>query len=633
MCPVEDDRSETRAKHLLYGGMQRHHKKYLRQRKDEQETEWKATVLGDFDPATLYAVSTLAHRAHDDAFNVVHVVSAPRRFNEAVDTLLHAVRRRPAPQDKQKLEAYRASLEAVGQNPVDDHSNELIKKAVSQEEVLVVEVVLQPWVDRKKGRFVWKDPAAADAQICVVPVHLIRTAVDMARSVEADQHGRKVKVTRGVMAELYTVCRAFHVCYGIFSSARQYYIKIGSREGCVCPYHLRWEYMVLGLRHYVDTLIKNKSLTEAKHGEDLHLCLSDPSDFRKMIVCERVEGHEYSKAQCVAGSCGSCSGLQRVVSFFGDVQELVFGRGDFDFNKLEARDMDKEEAVGVEELEKAQVSGICYKRLTKTLHWRKDGTQKENKEFLEREVTLLEFWRDFKSFFPALLMHHDLSKSQGREFAALKSHDPATLEPVLPQHHVRGVIDFLQRLSIKRGKSETQQEFFAQNGCTLLVVSLTMHIDDVCNLTDVEKQRMKAVLKVMRKPALLREEHYYVSHDPERGQAFVQHALDDISDYLRGDGRWAKTKSDCSERRKKAWVEDPYYNGCGAGDSLTFKAVHMWSDGCCADFKCATLLLWLTTISAATNALWMWNWFCSCHGKTDECDAGGGTFKRAIDGL
>jgi Tfp pilus assembly protein FimV len=37
----------------------------------------------------------------------------------------------------------------------------------------------------------------------------------------------------------------------------------------------------------------------------------------------------------------------------------------------------------------------------------------------------------------------------------------------------------------------------------------------------------------------------------------------------------------------------------------------MWSDGCCADFKCATLLLWLSTISANTNVIWHWNWFCA----------------------
>ena len=49
------------------------------------------------------------------------------------------------------------------------------------------------------------------------------------------------------------------------------------------------------------------------------------------------------------------------------------------------------------------------------------------------------------------------------------------------------------------------------------------------------------------------------------------------------------------------------------------------------DFKCATLLLWLSTISASTNVIWHWNWFCSSHGKTDECDAEGAALKRAVD--
>ena len=70
--------------------------------------------------------------------------------------------------------------------------------------------------------------------------------------------------------------------------------------------------------------------------------------------------------------------------------------------------------------------------------------------------------------------HHELSKAQGREFAALKSTDPATKEPTLRPRHARGVmIDYLQRYTIKRGQKETQQEFFAQLGMTLLVVSLS----------------------------------------------------------------------------------------------------------------------------------------------------------------
>jgi hypothetical protein len=294
----------------------------------------------------------------------------------------------------------------------------------SEEGMVVVEVVLQPWSDRKTGRFVQRDPAAGNAQTHVVPVHLIRSVVSMATSRES------AKVTRKVMMGLHTATRVYHVCFGIFISTRMYYIKLGSREGCVCPYHLRWEYMVLGIKQYCDSLLAGNKITDAVHGE-LALVLSDPSAFRKAVVCERPGGSEYSKPSCVAAQCSSCSDLQRVVSFFGGAGEFFFGSSGFNFSQIEGRDLDTEDAVGLEEVQKTQVDGICYKRLTKTLHWRKDGTQKENKEFLEREVSLVDFWSDFKSFFPHLLTHHDLSKSQGREFASLKSFNPDTCEPAL----------------------------------------------------------------------------------------------------------------------------------------------------------------------------------------------------------
>jgi hypothetical protein len=37
----------------------------------------------------------------------------------------------------------------------------------------------------------------------------------------------------------------------------------------------------------------------------------------------------------------------------------------------------------------------------------------------------------------------------------------------------------------------------------------------------------------------------------------------------------------------------------------------------------------LDNLAASTNVIWHWNWFC--HGKTDECDAGGAALKRAVD--
>jgi hypothetical protein len=55
----------------------------------------------------------------------------------------------------------------------------------------------------------------------------------------------------------------------------------------------------------------------------------------------------------------------------------------------------------------------------------------------------------------------------------LESYNPDTCKPVLQKGEVRGVIDIIQGLTIKRGAKETQQEFFAQNGCTLLVGKYT----------------------------------------------------------------------------------------------------------------------------------------------------------------
>jgi hypothetical protein len=273
----------------------------------------------------------------------------------------------------------------------------------------------------------------------------------------------------------------------------------------------------------------------------------------------------------------------------------------------------------------------------RTLHRRKDGTSSKEKEFVKAVVSLREFWADVKGFVAEFVPHHELSKAQGREFAALKSTDPATKKPTLRPRHARGVIDYLQRYTIKRGQKETQQEFFAQLGMTLLVVSLSLHIDDLQNLgstpeeAEREKVRMKATLVAAGKPLLIREEHFYCSHDPERGQAAVQHTLQDIEDYLQSNGRWAASGAECSAERHKAWQEDEYYNGRGAAARGRLLWLHMWSDGCSADFKCAGLLLWLSM--AARGMRYCWNWFASCHGKTDECDAGGGAFKRTLDGI
>ena len=56
-----------------------------------------------------------------------------------------------------------------------------------------------------------------------------------------------------------------------------------------------------------------------------------------------------------------------------------------------------------------------------------------------------------------------------------------------------------------------------------------------------------------------------------------------------------------------------YYRGRSAGTRGSFKDVHVWRDGCGADFKCATLLLFLSCMIISFCQMWVWNWFVSCH--------------------
>jgi len=47
---------------------------------------------------------------------------------------------------------------------------------------------------------------------------------------------------------------------------------------------------------------------------------------------------------------------------------------------------------------------------------------------------------------------------------------------------------------------------------------------------------------------------------------------------------------------------------------------------------CATFLLFLSMFVIKFAIHIIWNCFCSCHGKTGDCDAEGGAVKQTADG-
>jgi hypothetical protein len=124
-----------------------------------------------------------------------------------------------------------------------------------------------------------------------------------------------------------------------------------------------------------------------------------------------------------------------------------------------------EENVDDLEPEVPRIGLITCPGSVKTLTHRKDASEKTQKEFLSRSVTLLGFWGDFMGFFPAFNIHHDGAKWQ--DFDSLEDGDSTEHVPHLPRRHVRMVIDHLQRHTLRRGPKQTQQEHFAQMGMTL----------------------------------------------------------------------------------------------------------------------------------------------------------------------
>ena len=285
----------------------------------------------------------------------------------------------------------------------------------------------------------------------------------------------------------------------------------------------------MGLKQYAKLLFKKSLVTEEQHDRCV-LLLSDPSILRHALTCPRAAGDEYCKHTCLRGECPECRSFALLQVFFGDVTHLFLPIAVAD---LTPRNMRKERYEEINDDAEPEVPGegsISYPRMIKTKTHRKDKSEKTQKEFVCKSVPIRAFWEDFTGFWKDFVAHHDRSKWQGRQLAQLKDFDTIQIGettehvPCLPQRHVRMVIDYLQRHTLQRGPKQTQQEYFAQMGMTLCVVSLTFHLDDMKNISDAEKLALAAGFKAQQRPPLIREEHFYCSHDPERGQPATIHA-------------------------------------------------------------------------------------------------------------
>ena len=481
------------------------------------------------------------------------------------------------------------------------------------------------------------------------------------------------------------MCMLFTMGMGVFLACKPFFIKKGRRETCLCVYHLRFEFMIEGLRRYFakhgDSGDGDGGAGEMSDGDGssddeegnltVKELLKQPGTARAAFVCAK-DANGYYKQECLSGSCASCgdfkligsrlegtgllpsealpslmkgveaSGGDGVGNGMDDPEAAGGGAGGGDPIDDDEGDED-ENAAAAGETNEGKKGYITYDRWEKTEYLLRDGEKKSKYDFVTVTVPIAEFWTDFVNYWGFFLNHHDLSKWNDEAWQLLKK----DLEP----GNVALVMDASEahKHELRR---EHQSAYFSQVTSTLWVAVLRIRVEDLGNITGEEQKELLSYFDKLNMQPIIRETHFYISGDKDKDQGQVQYILTDIANYLRGRGRWSYPgvchkcgrkgdSSDCdscgsprsyydqeglSESEK---AEKTYYEGKAAPkdkgeatDNRTFKWIHAFSDGCAAQFKCAVFLLFLSLFFTKFLLKITWNWFCSAHGKCD-CDPEG----------
>lgn len=187
-------------------------------------------------------------------------------------------------------------------------------------------------------------------------------------------------------------------------------------------------------------------------------------------------------------------------------------------------------------------------------------------------------------------MHHNDAKWHDDDFLALKNK--------LPLGKAALVIDYAENYS-HEPRFEHQSKYFSQVQSTVIPIVLMFRVEDTTNITVHERSELIELFDNFGLPRVITETHMVISSDMQHDNAMVQKVLDDfILPYIKS-------------------------------NAPSVNEVHVRSDGCKAQFKCASNFFWVSRQSVEGSMLRLhWSFFASCHGKC-LCDPEGGTLKNA----
>lgn len=225
----------------------------------------------------------------------------------------------------------------------------------------------------------------------------------------------------------------------------------------------------------------------------------------------------------------------------------------------------------------ALAANLKFERYEKVEYRCKDGTVKVKKDFKSVEVPFSEFRADFVKYWPKFIAHHNDAYWHDTDFSSLKEK--------LPRGNAGVVIDFAENYS-HEPRIEHQSKYFSQTQTTIVPAVLMFRVEDITNIAEERRAELLTYFDANELPRVISETHFVISADLQHDNAFIRKVFDDfITPYIKRVAPAVKT-------------------------------LHGRSDGCKAQFKCASHFDWISRQSKEGSGLIInWSFFASCHGK------------------
>lgn len=202
---------------------------------------------------------------------------------------------------------------------------------------------------------------------------------------------------------------------------------------------------------------------------------------------------------------------------------------------------------------------------------------RSKKDFKSVEVPFSQFKDDFVDYWPKFIAHHNDAHWHDADFNSLKDN--------LPEGSAALVIDFAENYA-HEPRIEHQSKYFAQTQTTIVPIVVMFRVEDLKNISEERRTELLSYFTTNDLPSVISETHFVISADMQHDNAFIRKALDDfIMPYIKNVAPAVRT-------------------------------LHGRSDGCKAQFKCASHFDWVSRQSKEGCGLVVnWSFFTSCHGK------------------